>query len=310
MNPQDLLDYHFGQLTHARQIQLEAEFAKKPELAERSQRLGDSIRNLVDDGESYDPPADLAARTLAFVDSTQHASRKIDWAPRRVNFRMADLAVAATIFLAGLATLVPAISRMKAQVMVTQCVDNLRRLGTVLGSYANSTGHFPFFGGTNGQKPEMPEMLDQAGLDCSVMACPTKQGGFQLASLRDVSPLARWVEQRRPDWRRGLENGYAFNVGYLESPGKPSPIPANTSEIFPLVADPPPLDSMLRLTSGNSPNHGGSGQNVLFSDLHVRWLKNRRLPGDDDIYQNASSRRGYGLHKNDATLLPLVVPMD
>ena len=64
-----------------------------------------------------------------------------------------------------------------------------------------------------------------------------------------------------------------------------------------------------RILDGNSPNHSGRGQNVLFSDLHVGWHSTRRLgPHDADMFLNDERRPGPGVRLMDAALLPGLFP--
>ena len=52
---------------------------------------------------------------------------------------------------------------------------------------------------------------------------------------------------------------------------------------------------------GNSLNHGGRGQNVLFHDGHVEFCVSR-LVGGDDIYLNRDMKVAAGVGCSDAVL--------
>ena len=69
------------------------------------------------------------------------------------------------------------------------------------------------------------------------------------------------------------------------------------------MSDRPPRDQGL----GNSPNHGGAGQNVLFQDGSVRFITNRSLNFDDDIFRNKAGKIEAGTDANDAVLGPSAV---
>jgi prepilin-type processing-associated H-X9-DG protein len=92
-----------------------------------------------------------------------------------------------------------------------------------------------------------------------------------------------------------LGGSYAYSLGYSDSTGDHGPRldPQFASSMRPLVADRPPRDIMLGATA-NSPNHGGSGQNVLFMDGHCVYCTQRVLPcsagGFDDIYLNQDNQ--------------------
>ncbi len=312
MNPLDLLDYQLGQLAPAERARVEAALDNNPELASRCRLLGSALNRLLDDGEGPQPPPDLSARTLQFVASSRASTSRSEWAPTRVRFRAADLAVAATILLAATATLIPAVSRTRSQMVVTRCVDNLRQLGTVLGSYAFTNGHFPFHSPDAPLSRELPALAAAAHEKPSVLSCPSNQGGIVLASVRADRGIQALVNQAPAEWQPGMNHGYAFHVGYLNGQQRPGPLslPSQDSLQIPLAADPPAIDAWCRVAEGNSHSHGGGGQNVLFNDLHVRWLRDRTTPIDQDIYLNAIKKCSYGVNDQDATLLPLAMPLE
>jgi hypothetical protein len=75
------------------------------------------------------------------------------------------------------------------------------------------------------------------------------------------------------------------------------------------LADQPPHENFRHLRPGNSPNHAGRGQNVLYSDLHVGWHNTRRLgPRDEDMFLNARRELAPGIGEDDTALLPSMVP--
>ena len=67
---------------------------------------------------------------------------------------------------------------------------------------------------------------------------------------------------------------YAYSLGYHDEDGYhgPGDAPQTAMSQLPLISDRPPAEGILK----NSINHGGGGQNVLFSDGHVRFLTTRR----------------------------------
>src|SRR5436309_9956542 len=69
--------------------------------------------------------------------------------------------------------------------------------------------------------------------------------------------------------------------------------------LWPILADRPPSDG----TPGNSPNHGGAGQNVLFLDGHVRFVPGRTIGDpDDDIFLNRANTVAAGVDNRDVVL--------
>jgi hypothetical protein len=312
MNASTLLDYQLGQLGPSERARVESSLAADPELAARSRRLGESLRLLLDDGDGPEPPADLAARALAHVARNRTIPMRPDWAPTRARFRPADLAVAATIFLAAAATLLPAVARVRNQATVVKCANNLRELGTVLGSYASTTGHFPYHKKEEPLCESIAELVSQPGSarSPSVLSCPSNEGGFLLASVRPEPKIQALLERVPAETRPAMNHGYAFNVGHRDPAGAPIPVEPKPAGVLPLAADPPRLEGDCRIADGNSPSHSGGGQNVLFTDLHVRWLPERRWARDPDIYKNDQRECSYGLSPEDAALIPLLMPMD
>ena len=106
-----------------------------------------------------------------------------------------------------------------------------------------------------------------------------------------------------------VHSDYAYNVGYREPTGEHRPVSAVHTSLSPLLADQPAHDDFPHIYPGNSPNHGGRGQNVLYSDLHVGWHNTRRLgPLDADMFLNEQRQPAPGIHPADAALLPSRFP--
>lgn len=309
MDPNTLLDHQLGQLDPARAAECESALAADPALAQRSHRLGHALRLLLDDGDGPEPPRGLADRTLRYVaESRSTLPMRPDWAPTRARFRPADLAVAATIFLAAAATMVPAVQRVREQMGVVNCARNLRDLGVVLGTFASSHGHFPY---AQEDKPlcvNMAEMVSDSRRDPGMLSCPSNRGGFTLASIPPRTPIDDLLKQVPDGVRPAMEHGYAFHVGHRNGSGRPAGVrPAEG--LIPLVTDPPQLIEPCGVADGNSPSHNRGGQNTLFADLHVRWLPGRKWLDDNDIYRNRDGRCSYGLDERDVAMMPLLMPM-
>src|SRR5689334_19153296 len=89
MNASEQFDYAFGLLEEPRRSEYERQLADDPDLAGRVERLTRAINALVDDGETLEPPAGLASRTLRLVDEHRRKPRRTfhDLIPVRVPFR-------------------------------------------------------------------------------------------------------------------------------------------------------------------------------------------------------------------------------
>lgn len=293
MKPDDLLDYSLGQLEGHPLRVFEAELARDPDLAARADRLTLALRQLLDDGATFEPPQDLAKRTLAFVADRTSRRAILDFVPKRVPFRWADVAVAAGILLAGLLTLFPAIKSGREQMNQAACAFNLQKLGTNLASYATRHQHYPRVSGAGAGTPVgwYAQALEKEALlpDSKALHCPCKS---------DCPTDTLRTNPHHMD--------YAYNVGYVDSKsGRAEPITPWLSATVPLLADQPPHDGSGQVLEGNSPNHGRRGQNVLFSDLHLRWLSTREVgPHDRDLFLNQKNQPQPGVSVQDAAVVP------
>ena len=317
MNASDMLDYSLGQLEGPAREQVERDLAGDPAAAEKVARLSRSIHRLLDEGETFDPPPGLAERTLSLVHEAARRKRTIlDFVPVAVPFRPADVAVAAGIFVAGLLTLLPAVQKSRDRMEQAGCGYNLQQLGRALWQYGSQHQHYPFGPDKNPKAPAgayvamlndcrlLPESDLTALLDCPCNGAQVKHP--------PLPPFDSLCELQRTDPKRcraALCSDYAYNVGYQHPSGKVVAVDAVHMSRVPLLADQPPLEGLRTTLDGNSPNHGGRGQNVLYSDLHIGWHNTRRIgPKDDDMYLNARHEIGPGLSSDDVALLPSIAP--
>jgi prepilin-type processing-associated H-X9-DG protein len=312
MNASDKLDYVLGQLEGPAREQADSEVSGDPQLAEALDRLSRAVHRLLEDELTIEVPAQLAGRTHAFV--AEHGRRRslLEFVPLTVPFRWADVAVAASIFLAGLLTLVPAMQRSKERMAQAGCGFNLQQLGVGLAQYAGLHHQYPY------APPDQPdavagsfaERLQDSGMlpDLKTLDCPCN-GACAMASPTLHVPSLEHVRKRSPElYRRLLSCDYAYHVGFRNRAGRAGPVPANLTARVPLLADQP---NHLRnhILAGNSPNHGGRGQNVLFSDGHVSWYTTRQVsPVDLDVYLNEDHRPAPGFSVDDSALVPSLFP--
>lgn len=293
MKSDDLLDYSLGLLEGSPLATFEADLARDPDLADRARRLDRSLRDLLDDGEPFEPPAGLAGRTLAFVAERQDQRAVLEFAPRRPRFRWADLAVAAGILAAGTLTLLPAVKAGREQMKQASCAHNLQRLGTSLANYAVNHRHYPK---VVDEQAIMPVGFYASALagdrllpDAKALHCPCK-GDCPAEELQ--------TDPRHMD--------FAYNIGYVDPETKQAkPITPWLGAPVPLLADQPAYDAAGNVLAGNSPNHSRRGQNVLFSDLSLRWLPTRQVsPQDGDLFLNQRHQPQPGVSPHDSAVMP------
>jgi hypothetical protein len=222
------------------------------------------------------------------------------------------VAVAAGIFLAGVLTLLPAIHRDRARMAQLSCMANLQQVGNGLFRYAAIHNSYPYIppGSPGSYVGAYAVQLHDAGLipDGTALHCPCSCESHPSASLMGFKDLCE-AERRSPGvCRSAITGDYAYHLGYKDGDGHAGPIfPASLTSSVPLLADQPPHDPVGRILAGNSPNHAGIGQNVLFSDLHVGWKRNRWISSSDrDLFLNNESRPAPGLDWRDSVLVPPV----
>ncbi len=311
MNAELMIDFVLGQLDDTDREHVEYSLRSDPELAARAERLSKAMTLLLDDGEPFEPPAELARHTLEMVAQARQKPHSIlDYVPARVPFQWADFAVAASIFIAGVLTLLPAITNSRARMRQAGCVYNLEQLGKSLAQYATINPFYPYppIQQADAHAGTFAAVLHDSGVlgDLSILDCP-----YNGPCPEHMTDLPSFEELRRiravnPDlYRRIMCWDYAYNAGYLHDSGRPGPVESRLPMAVPVVADQPPHENYVRILDGNSPNHDRRGQNVLYSDGSVRWHSSRRVgPHDADLYLNNHQQLEPGVDENDSVLLP------
>jgi hypothetical protein len=317
MNQTAKLDYVLGQLEGHELNAAEEARATNPALATELERLGRAIHRLADDGlDDMAPPEGLRFRTVAFVAEAEAARprrrRFHDLAPSSVPFKWSDVAVAAGIFLAGLLTLVPAVQRTRDQSMLAGCAFNLHQIGTALSQYSGQHHMYPFVSPENptAQTGTFAVILNDAKLlsDPGTLHCPCKSyaGSIPLPDYKTLCAMRHTDPQR---FKQILSLDYAYHVGNRQPSGQPCAVKGRLISTIPILADQPPNDGVSRVLEGNSPNHNGRGQNILFSDGNVRWRRTRWICNEDtDVYLNAEGKVAPGREPLDTVLAPSFVP--
>jgi hypothetical protein len=265
---------------------------------------------LAADKEMGQPPAGLAVRTIARVAeySCLNLSRApiagCRPAPTRSWWRRADLVVAASLLLMALGLGMPALLRLRVGPSMVECENNLRVFSAGLQEYHDHHRQFPSV------VVERPR--DAAGMVVPILAsagvlptstnvrCPGNGPGapcpFTLEHMRALSPEDFSLQAGN------LFPSYAYSLGHRDEDdhyfGPEVPEGQQASD-FPLMADGPPPDG----GPGNSKNHGGAGQFVLFADGHVRFVTLRTVGfQNDDIYRNKENKVAAGLDPCDTVL--------
>jgi hypothetical protein len=313
MNAEEMIEYVLAKGDGRDRDRLDGGRLVEPAQAAQLERLRLVVERLLDDGSCLEHPPGLASRTVAFVARNRRRPLNIlDHVSIRLPFRWADFAVAASIFIAGLLTLLPAIHRSRERMNQAGCVFNLQQLGSSLAQYASLNPFLPYppADRSDAHTGMFAVMLHDAGVlnDLSVLDCPCNGPcphiKRELASFEQVDRIRRSDPEL---YNSMLCWDYAYNVGYRHSSGRT--VPAVLSSSIPVIADSPDHDGFFTIREGNSPNHRRRGQNVLFGDGAVRWFRTRKAsPVDPDIYLNNNRQAGPGVEVQDAVLLPSKIP--
>jgi prepilin-type processing-associated H-X9-DG protein len=217
--------------------------------------------------------------------------------------------------IASLLALTPAILRGRERWTRAACAQNLQNVGVKLQQYAATQNEFPFVS-PDGQVTHGGAILcrlKEKGIPIGPrdLHCPCNGADLSNADSYPDEATMRHLLNRSPEKAHQLlPADYAFHAGYRLPTGKPGPLPARPVASVPLIADRPPYDNTGMILEGNSPNHRGRGQNVLYADGHVVWQTNRWVsPRDADLYLNNENRLSYGVSPEDSVLVPAVLPV-
>lgn len=311
---ENLVGYLVGSLDEQTHNEVENYLATDPDAPRRLELLRQALEPLAADAEPITPPPGLVIRTLGRV--AEHiAHRELPKAPVRTQapvverafWRRADVLVAASILLTVLGVGIPALLHLRNAGVAhrIECQNNLREIYVALRNYHDNHRHFPDITGAGPHKVAgmVVPILADAGFwpPKASVRCPGH--GPRLA----VSIALRDLNAMDPEQFKTLVTqlipGYAYSLGYVDSENvyrAPRLDPNLPNNLLPLLSDAPPPGEAL---SGNSPNHGATGQNVLFQDGHVRYTTVRTVGlNGDDIFLNQNKRVAAGLDKRDSVL--------
>jgi len=298
-----LLGYLIGALEPTEQAQVSAQLEKDAQLRRDCRLLRDCLFPLASD-EHYDPPPALATRTCRYV--AEYDS------PAFVGFggvgawRLSDMLVAAGILVTATLLLFPAVANSRFHSRIDACRDNLRQLGQALASYSQQHGGgypaVPKSGNLSAAGVYAPTLVDHKLVDDPrVFVCPASElasrGSFQVPTLNDLRTAS-------PELLHGLRStmggSYGYTLGYKQD-GKYHGAGNRRRSTLAVMADTPDPGA----SRGNSFNHGCCGQNVLFEDGHVSFLKRCQLTDSgDDIFTNILGQVGPGIGEDDSVVAP------
>jgi hypothetical protein len=322
MVDENLVGYLLKALDPVSEREVEAYLQSHPEAQRQLELLSRGLAPLAADRGNPESPPTLRVRTLARV--AEYRCAAVVYLPQAPPVRSrtsgrswwarADILVAACVLLLVLPFIPPGIVYVQQLHNQTACENNLRRFYQAFVSYSDHH---------NGNLPKVekdpprnfagvfiPVLHDAGVLDSELsVACPAN-GRRPPAdiSLEMLADLAVKNPAEYAELKRLMACCYAYSLGYADDKGHLYGVRCQAgNDGLPIMADKPPFDQQtdaaVTATSGNSKNHGGRGQNVLYLGGYVKFRTSRNVGiNGDDIYLNEKNQPFAGTNPNDASL--------
>jgi hypothetical protein len=309
---ENLVGYLLNSLDPDAQRQVDEYLRAQPDEAAKVERLRQALAPLA---AAPDPPPSLVPDTLARIAEYQcqplpPAPKPLpterqpgDWhLPRRV-----DVLVAGAVLLLFSGLTAAWTARVRHEERRVACADNMRQWWLALEQYSlTNKNTFPRVEaeGPRGVAGIFVPCLNDARLVTDKMStiCPAAGPAQSPPSYTtaQLDALYRSDPIRYTAVAPTLSAGYAYSLGYADKNGRLQTLRNDSGDLLPLLADRPP-----RGVTGASPNHGGSGQNVLYIGGNVRWCRDRTAGVEqDDIYLNRNGDVAAGVDRTDTVLGP------
>ncbi len=339
---EQLLGYLLGALEDNEQAEIETILDGDAALRRELATLNRSLAPLDAARREFSPPAGLATRTSAFVAESARATEErateeaedaattpllataVEAAARAEpckqsakmkpvdlpcgsasRIRWQDSLVAAGIMVVACGLLFPAILDSREHARIMECQNNLHDIGTALASYSgNNNGYFPRVpaqGNLAAAGIYAPRLLKSGYLpNASQIVCPgsdlADDESFSIPTIDDLQSASCPDELSAMKDRMG--GSYGYSLGHIKD-GRYHNTKNLQRENFALMADSPSH----ALPSLQSRNHGGSGQNILYEDGHVKFLPTTKLLGlSDDVFTNDDGLVAAGVHADDSVI--------
>jgi hypothetical protein len=306
-----LSGYLLNALDAETERRVEQYLVDNPHARLRMEQLKRTVELLAADKE-IEPPANLRYETLARI--AEYRCRTLPQAPSpspsqrsagRSWWRRADIAVAACLLLLIGGIGVAYLYRVWSTANQVACQQNLSQFYVALRSYADY------------HDDKLPKISAQppgnvAGIfvvmipdtDFSV-TCPAngKRHRSNL-SFDEVEQMQTDHPDEFQNVARSLSGCYAYSLGYTVRVGDQDchcGLTMDAGDNTPIMADRPPIDGNRGDSFGNSLNHNGKGQNVLFLGGNVRFCTETVVNGDD-IFHNSRGFVAAGEGRDDTVL--------
>jgi hypothetical protein len=279
-----------------------------------------------------DTPSGLAERTLdritgdAVAGEMQRSPHAIaaafDPPAGAASWSLADMTVAAGVFLAVSMLFLPALRQSRDAARRNDCADNLRQLGTMLVSFSEQHGKFFPLVTPDENAGIFAVYLLEGDYACNdelarLLVCRGSTLAEDVAAKRvfirvpTMAELENATGKERCLRRRLMGGSYAYQLGYIEK-DRYCGIRNEGSCRKAVLADAPSGE----LTNLQSANHGGCGQNVLRQDGSVKYQKSCTLAefNNDHLFLNIDGKQEAGRGPHDTVLgpseaTPAIVPL-
>lgn len=298
-------EYLLGSLDPVTTAHVETYLEANPEAQRRVRLLEEAMAPLAEDLDTPEPPPGLVYATLARIAEHQcmlpkaPVSYNLETVSRRGS-RRADWLVAAVVLILACGLALPFFAQLLQKQQRVNCANNLRKFWVALASYADrGEGEFPRVeqDGPRSVAGVFVPILQDAGLAFDVkLSCPAQPSHEPWRfSLADLERLYRDSPEEYRRVASELSGHYAYTLGY-QSNGVLHGLRRDSSDGLPILAD-------RSNEQGNSGNHDGRGQNVLYVGGHVRWATQPNVGENrDHIYVNHLHRVSAGVCRVDTVL--------
>ncbi len=286
---------------------------------QRIARMRSQIGLLVNDGcvprgpEPLSPPEDLRLRTLNRI--REHHAVTLEFREpfvEKPRWRLADVAVAASVLCAAFLGSLPALQNGKATAANMACSSNLTQIWQAVEQYATTYNVYPNASVGNRRLPvgaTLALIRHTGHLPDSVpLTCPGCSSRLQARELPHWNQLSQQSEQMLREFTAMMTEVYAMHPGLKSQVGirhlERSMIDSVRS-VIPMAGDRPPVLGRTSPAMENSPSHGGFGQNIVFADGHSAFMRGRSIRSlDRDIYANRQGNRDAAIDPFDIILVP------
>jgi hypothetical protein len=320
---ENLVGYVLNALEPDAQREVEAYLHTHPAARQRLEMVRQALQPLAADRD-IEPPSGLRMRTLARV--AEYRREELPRAPSvprlrvapRSWWRRADVLVAASLLLLSSALILPSLAYLHHRRDILYCQNNLQAFYVALMTYSqNNGGALPKVDKEppyNFAGVYIPTLYQGRYLKPEVTSVRCPANGQRRPPDQVTLAMLKEMHSTQPDkfdeYICDLGGCYAYTLGYVNEAGelcgvRRTPDHCNNG-LLPIMADKPPFDHTDDDPScyeGNSGNHGGMGQNVLYLDGSYKFCTQRTVGvNGNDIYLNLYRRLEAGVNPTDSVL--------